>query len=118
MVRRFLAATLRGYAFAFKNPQAAADMFIKRFPKSNRDLSFAQWSVSTEHVLTDRTRSNGLGYIDRPIRCSIRSTSSRSIRRSSRRLASTTFSGGEDGVFAGPSWWAKSEGCRGAPSRS
>jgi NitT/TauT family transport system substrate-binding protein len=65
MVRRFLAATLRGYAFAFKNPQAAADMFIKRFPESNRDLSFAQWTVSTEHVLTDRTRANGLGYIDR-----------------------------------------------------
>jgi NitT/TauT family transport system substrate-binding protein len=65
MVKRFLAAVLRGYAFAFKNPQAAADMFIKRFPESNRDLSFAQWQVSGEHVLTDRTRANGLGYIDR-----------------------------------------------------
>jgi NitT/TauT family transport system substrate-binding protein len=65
MVRRFLAATLRGYAYAFKNTQAAADMFIKRFPESNRDLSLAQWIVSTEHVLTDRTRANGLGYIDR-----------------------------------------------------
>ncbi len=65
MVKRFLAALLRGYAFAFKNPQAAGDMFIKRFPESNRDLSFAQWKVSTEHVLTDRTRANGLGYIDR-----------------------------------------------------
>ena len=64
-VRRFLTAVLRGYAFAFKNPQAAADMFIKRFPESNRELSFAQWNVSTEHVLTDRTRANGLGYIDR-----------------------------------------------------
>ena len=40
-------------------------MFIKRFPESNRDLSFAQWQVSGEHVLTDRTRANGLGYIDR-----------------------------------------------------
>jgi NitT/TauT family transport system substrate-binding protein len=65
MVKRFLAAVLRGYAFAFKNPQDAADMFIKRFPESNRDLSFAQWQVSGEHVLTDRTRANGLGYIDR-----------------------------------------------------
>ena len=65
MVKRFLAAVLRGYAFAFKNPQAAADMFIKRFPESNRELSFAQWQVSGEHVLTERTRANGLGYIDR-----------------------------------------------------
>ena len=65
MVKRFLAATLRGYVFAFKNPQAAADMFIKRFPESNRELSFAQWNVSIDHVLTDRTRANGLGYIDR-----------------------------------------------------
>jgi NitT/TauT family transport system substrate-binding protein len=65
MVKRFLAATLQGYAYAFKNPQGAADMFIKRFPESNRDLSLAQWAVSTEHVLTDRTRANGLGYIDR-----------------------------------------------------
>lgn len=65
MVRRFLTATLRGYAYAFKNTQAAADMFIKRFPESNRDLSLAQWTVSTEHVLTDRTRTNGLGYIER-----------------------------------------------------
>jgi NitT/TauT family transport system substrate-binding protein len=65
MVKRFLTATLRGYAFAFKNPPAAADQFIKRFPESNRDLSFAQWTVSTEHVLTERTRASGLGYIDR-----------------------------------------------------
>jgi NitT/TauT family transport system substrate-binding protein len=65
MVKRFLTATLRGYAYAFKNTQAAADMFIKRFPESNRDLSLAQWTVSTEHLLTDRTRVNGLGYIDR-----------------------------------------------------
>lgn len=65
MVKRFLAATLQGYAYAFKNPQGAADMFIRRFPESNRDLSLAQWTVSAEHVLTDRTRANGLGYIDR-----------------------------------------------------
>jgi NitT/TauT family transport system substrate-binding protein len=64
-VKKVLGAVLRGYAFAFKNPQQVADIFIKRFPESNRELSLAQWTVSSEHILTDRTRANGLGYIDR-----------------------------------------------------
>lgn len=65
MVKRVVDATMRGYAWAMKNPAGAADAYAKRFPESSRDLTLAQWKITMEHMLTDRTRNNGLGYIDR-----------------------------------------------------
>ena len=65
MVKRFVEATMHGYAFAIKNPEAAANAFAKRFRESSRDLTLAQWKITMEHMVTDRSRANGLGYIDR-----------------------------------------------------
>jgi NitT/TauT family transport system substrate-binding protein len=64
-VKRFVDATMRGYAFAIKNPDAAADAFVKGHPESSRDLTLAQWRITMEHMVTDRSRAQGLGYIDR-----------------------------------------------------
>ena len=65
LVKRFVDATMRGYAWAIKNPEAAADAYAKRFPESSRDLTLAQWKITIGHMLTERTRANELGYIDR-----------------------------------------------------
>jgi NitT/TauT family transport system substrate-binding protein len=65
VIKRMVDATMRGYAWAIKNPDAAADAYVKRFPESSRDLTLAQWKITIGHMLTERTRTNGLGYIDR-----------------------------------------------------
>ncbi len=53
------------YVFAIKNPEAAANAFVKHFPESSRDQTLAEWKITNAHMLTDRTRRNGIGYIDR-----------------------------------------------------
>ena len=65
VIKRAVDATMRGYAWAIKNPDAAADAYAKRFPESSRELTLAQWKVTIAHMITERTRANGLGYIDR-----------------------------------------------------
>ncbi|WP_213739155.1 ABC transporter substrate-binding protein [Bradyrhizobium sp. dw_411] len=64
LAKRFIDATMKGHAWAIRNPDAAADAFVKRFPESSRDLTLAQWKVAIGHIVTERTRKNGLGYMD------------------------------------------------------
>jgi NitT/TauT family transport system substrate-binding protein len=64
LLRRLVSATMRGYAWAIKNPDAAADDFAKSYPESSRDVALAQWKVSLPFVLTETTKSKGIGYID------------------------------------------------------
>jgi NitT/TauT family transport system substrate-binding protein len=64
LLRKLVGATMRGYAWAIKNPEAAADDFAKSYPESNRDVVLAQWKVSLPFVLTETAKSKGLGYID------------------------------------------------------
>src|SRR5262249_35083616 len=65
VVRRFVDATIRGYQWAMNNPEAAADAYAKRFPESSRDLTLAQWKITMQHMLTEQSKANGLGYMDR-----------------------------------------------------
>ena len=65
MVRHMALATMQGYASAIKNPQAAADAFVKNYPETSRDIALAQWEVAQPLILTDRSRKNGLGFIER-----------------------------------------------------
>lgn len=65
VVRRVVEATMRGYAWAMANPEAAADAYVKRFPESSRALTLAQWKITMDHMLTERSRQNGLGSFDR-----------------------------------------------------
>lgn len=64
MVKKVADATMRGYAWAIKNPEGAADAFAKSFPESSRELMLAQWKVTIGHMLTEQTRANGIGYLD------------------------------------------------------
>jgi NitT/TauT family transport system substrate-binding protein len=65
MVRHMALATMQGYASAIRNPQAAADAFVKNYPESSRDIALAQWEVALPLILTDRSRKDGLGFIER-----------------------------------------------------
>jgi NitT/TauT family transport system substrate-binding protein len=64
LVRRVALATMQGYASAIKNPQAAADAFVKNYPENSRAIALQQWDAALPLILTDRTRKNGLGPID------------------------------------------------------
>ena len=64
LVKRIVDATMRGYAWAIQNPEAAADAYAKRFPESSRDLTLAQWKITMQHMLTDNARNKGLGFMD------------------------------------------------------
>jgi len=65
VVRKFADATMRGYQWAIANPEAAAEAFSKRFPESSKELTLPQWKVTMQHMLTDYSKANGLGMLDR-----------------------------------------------------
>jgi len=64
LVRRFVEATLRGYAWAIENPEGAADAFLKHHKESSRALQLDQWKVVAAHMVTPVAREKGLGHID------------------------------------------------------
>jgi NitT/TauT family transport system substrate-binding protein len=63
-VRRFVAATMKGYAWAIKNPERAADDFVKNYPETTRAIVIEQWNAALPLIVTDSARKNGLGAID------------------------------------------------------
>ena len=64
LVRHVALATMKGYAWAIKNPQGAADAFVKNYPETSRAIALQQWDVALPLILTDRSRKNGLGTIE------------------------------------------------------
>ena len=64
VIKRVATATMRGYAWAAKHPDQAADFFVKNFPATTRDLMLAQWKVTIGLMLTDYTKAHGVGAID------------------------------------------------------
>jgi NitT/TauT family transport system substrate-binding protein len=65
IVRRVAQGTMQGYASAIKNPQAAADAFVKNYPESSRSIALQQWAAALPLIRTDRTLKNGLGPIEK-----------------------------------------------------
>jgi NitT/TauT family transport system substrate-binding protein len=64
VVKRFVAATMKGYAWAIKNPQGAADAFVKNYPETSRNIVIEQWNAALPLIMTDNTRKSGLGTIE------------------------------------------------------
>lgn len=64
VLKRFVAATMKGYAWAAKNSDKAADDFAKNFPEISRSLVVEQWNAALPLILTDNVRKNGFGAID------------------------------------------------------
>jgi len=63
-IEKFLEATLRGYAEAFRDPAAGLDAFIKNNPESSRDLMQQQWEALQYNIKTPTALAKGLGFID------------------------------------------------------
>ncbi len=64
-VRRFVGATLRGYAWAVEHPKQAVNRFVLMNPATSKLMVGRQWKVTMRHMLTSRTLINGLGYIEK-----------------------------------------------------
>lgn len=63
LVRKFVSATMAGYALAVDDPEGAASDFVKSFPETSRDLILAQWRIVAQYLLTDTAKEKGYGYI-------------------------------------------------------
>ncbi len=65
LVRRFTQATYKGLAWATEHPAAAADIFIRLYPETNRAVAMTHWKVAMDHMLTPTAQQMGLGSISR-----------------------------------------------------
>jgi NitT/TauT family transport system substrate-binding protein len=62
VVRRFVAATLRGLEWAFQNPDEAAAILKKYNPEVDPAIARQEVTILQELVVTEETRAHGLGY--------------------------------------------------------
>lgn len=65
LVRRFVKATLEGWAWGIPRARqkTAVDIFRKFYPESSEELGLAQWRMSVEHTVTKAALEKGLGYL-------------------------------------------------------
>jgi NitT/TauT family transport system substrate-binding protein len=64
MVAGFLKAMSKGYAFAQKEPEKAADLLIKAYPNFKRDDELDGIKVLLKFAFNDNTKANGWGAFD------------------------------------------------------
>lgn len=63
MLRKFLAASYRGYEFARKNPEQAADIMVKMFPTLDRAVVLDQIKDINELVVDKDAAGKQMGYL-------------------------------------------------------
>jgi NitT/TauT family transport system substrate-binding protein len=63
LVKKFVNATMAGYALAVAQPEAAADAFVKAFPETSRELVLDQWRIVAGQLVTETGKKKGLGYM-------------------------------------------------------
>ena len=64
MVAGFLKAMSKGYAFAQKEPEKAADLLVKAYPNFKRDDELAGLKVLLSFAFNANTKANGWGAFD------------------------------------------------------
>lgn len=62
-VRRFVAASMKGLAWAIEHPEEAVDIFIRHNPSLDREGARESWKITVDHLLTPYQRQNGLGHM-------------------------------------------------------
>lgn len=65
MIRRFVAASVKGFRYAFEHPDEAVELLVKRHPIVNRGLAKAELDIVKDLVLSEEARQHGIGYISR-----------------------------------------------------
>jgi NitT/TauT family transport system substrate-binding protein len=65
LVRRFVKATLEGWAWSIPRARhkTVVNIFRKFYPESSEKLGLPQWGISVEHTVTKAALEKGLGYI-------------------------------------------------------
>jgi NitT/TauT family transport system substrate-binding protein len=63
VVKKFLRASYRGYAYALANPEKAADLMVKAFPTTDRAVALAQIKDMGDLLVDPQAKANGMGYL-------------------------------------------------------
>jgi NitT/TauT family transport system substrate-binding protein len=65
LVRRFVLASLRGYAAAFEDPAEAVQLFLKAHPEANPERVRAEIKIAADLMLTPSAAREGIGHYER-----------------------------------------------------
>lgn len=63
LVRKFLKASYRGYAFARANPEKAVDILVKVFPTVDRAVALEQINDINDLIVDSKAPDKALGYL-------------------------------------------------------
>lgn len=65
LVRRFVQASIRGYAWAFENPAEAVQVFLRSHPEANPERIRSEIKIVADLMLTPFAAKEGVGHYDR-----------------------------------------------------
>lgn len=66
-VRRLVAASLKGNAWAIEHPKEGVDIFVKHLPSQSPKMTALFWNLSSRYQVWGNLKKYGLGHIDRGI---------------------------------------------------
>ncbi|MBI2882200.1 MAG: ABC transporter substrate-binding protein [Candidatus Tectomicrobia bacterium] len=75
--RRFVAASLKGNAWAIEHPEEGVNVFLKYIPDASREMTRFSWDLSSRFQVWGSLKEHGLGYMDRDMMESTRKTMAR-----------------------------------------
>ncbi len=64
VVKRFVAATIEGWRYAFDHPDEAIAILRKYHPEVEADIGVQEIGIVKDLVLSDEAKKNGIGYMD------------------------------------------------------
>lgn len=64
LVRRFVHASMRGYAWAFENPDEAVQVFLRAHPEANPERVRAEIKITAGLMLTPVAAREGIGHYE------------------------------------------------------
>lgn len=76
-IRRMIAASLKGNAWAIENPEEGVNIFLRSIPDASREVTRASWDLSSRFQVWGNLKEKGLGYIDRDLMEATRKTMAR-----------------------------------------
>lgn len=62
-LRKFLQASYKGYEYAIGNPEKAADLIVKAFPTTDRNVALSQVRDINDLIVDAQARDKGLGHL-------------------------------------------------------
>jgi NitT/TauT family transport system substrate-binding protein len=63
LVRRFLKATIEGWAYSVDHPEEAVQLFLNFNPEQSKAIALAQWKVAAKLSEAPEAKKNGIGWI-------------------------------------------------------